>query len=449
MFKKINNLIAKIKGNNFWKSVAALSSGQIIAQLINLFSVPIISRIYSKESYGDFGIIISTATIIIGFIGMGLGSAIMAPKTDEESEKVFRTSFSIQFVLSFVLCLGFLILMPYYQFFTSQIPYPVAILIMFVYINLTVLSSLMNIYINRLKMTKVLFLNPLIGALVTLLVTLPLGLLGLDAVGLYIASIISYTIINIHMLRKANPFTKKPSFAEMQYIIKKYRHFIIYQYPSNLMTAFTSQMPNQLLSSNFGNSALGDYSMCNKIFTMPISLIAAPIQTIYFRTVTQKYRDGEDIADFTFSLITKLMLLSIIPIIILMAFGEPIFSFILGDQWRIAGKLASILALQYVFTFCNNCITYCRVTINKQKINLLVSLFQAIIIIISLIIGVSIFKTLIGTITCFAIASTVYNIIDIFISFRCLKKYSFKFLIISFIYCLICILFTSVINIWM
>lgn len=432
-----SSLWEKLRRSEFWKSVATLSAGQIIAQMINLISIPIISRIYSKDAYGEFGIVTSTAIIVIGFIGMGLGSAIMAPESDEESEKIFRTSFSIQVILAFIICNGMLLIMPFYRFFTSKIPYPAALLIMFTYIILTALSSLLNVYINRLKMNKVLFINPLITASSNVLLTLPLGLLGFDYIGLYAAGIVSLLIMNLQMLRRANPLKKMPSVSEALFVIKKYKDFVIYQYPSGLMGTFTTQMPNQILAKSFGNQALGDYAMCSRVFGMPSQLIATPIQTVYFRTVAQKYRSGENIADFTYSLISKILLVGIIPIILLMAFGKEIFAFVLGDKWGSAGTIAAILALQFLFIFCYSCITYCRVVIEKQKVNLYTTIFQFVIIIASLIMGIGVFKTLIGTITCFALANLIYNIVNIAITFYCLKKYAIRFLIFSIIYCIL------------
>lgn len=439
----LSNIYKKFKKSSFWISVATLSSGQIIAQCINIFSVPLISRIYSKVSYGDFGLVTSTATIVVGFIGLGLGSAIMVPEDDEESRKVLRSTYSIQLALSAIICVGMLVISPYHVFFNTQLSYEASLVIMFLYINLSVFSSLLTVYINRLEFNKVLFLNPLISSFSTLLITLPLGLMGLDMVGLYIAYLVSTFIAIVHMLHSANPFTSLPSIAEIKFVLQKYKNFVIFQFPSNLVGTFAQQMPNQFLARSFGNGALGDYIMCNKVFGLPMSLVASPIQTVYFRIAAQKYKEGNDgLADFTFSLVTKLMLIAFVPLVIGMAFGKEIFSFVLGRQWETAGILASILGLQYVFTFCYDCITYCRIAINKQKINFITSIIQVVVIVGSLIFGVVVFQTLIGTISCFAIAYLFYSVFNITVTFYCLQKYVLKFIIFSFVYCIICLLLT-------
>lgn len=428
-----------IISNPFWNSVATLSFGQIIAQLINIFSIPIISRLYSQEAYGDFGLLVSIATIIIGVIGLGLGSAIMVPEKEEESKLILQVTFLLQIILSFLICLFLPPIINYKFIFYKNLTNLFTSMVLFLYITLTVLSSLLSVYINRLRLNKILFKNSLISAFSNFFITIPLGLLGLNAIGLYLSSVVSLIFINIHMLRKVNPFFKRVSISDIFHVFKIYRRFIIYQYPSNLIGTSTRQFPNQLIANNFGSNALGTYVMCTRVFGLPLSLIATPIQTVYFRFASQKFIEGaSDLADFTYSIVTKILLFLFIPLVIGMAFGREIFVFILGDQWAQSGTIASILGLQYVFEFAYNCVTYCRVSINKQNVNLYTSILQVILIFFSLLFGYYYFKSLIGTVLCFSIANLFFNIINISINFICLRKNVVRFSVFSIVYCLGC-----------
>lgn len=433
--------LGKVTKNQFWKSIVTLSAGQIIAQSMNILIIPIISRIYSKEAYGDFAIVTSTATIIIGFVGMGLCSAIMAADGEEETNKVFSVGFYIQAILATIFIFVMLALMPVYRFFESSIWYPLALIIMYFYIILSVLSSQLIVYINRLKKDKVLFFNSFRGALSNILITLPLGLLGVDDLGMYIAMLVSLVFVNVNMLRHVKPFYSNIKLKDFNFIIKKFKDFIKFQYPANMLGIFSNQLPTQLLSLGFGISSLGDFFMCNRVFQIPFSLISTPIQTVYFRTASQKFKDkaGEDIADLTYSLISKIMYIAFIPVLFIMIFGKPLFEFVLGPTWGVAGEISSILALQFLFTFCISCIAYCRVVIAKQKINLYVSIIQLFIITISLIYGVFIIKSFLGTIFCYSISNTIFSILNLVVSFWCLEKYFIKFALFSIIYCVVCI----------
>lgn len=439
-------VIDKIKRNRFWKSVVTLSAGQIVAQLINAMSIPIVSRMYGQAAFGDYGIVTSTAIVIMGFIGLGLGSAIMSAETKKESEKVFRTTFIIQLLLSAFLCLIAILIGPYFELFRTKLSYSISILLMFLYLNLSVHASLMNVYINRLGEDKVLRLNPILGAACTLCITLPLGYFGMDSIGLFAAHLVSLALMNVHMLRYHSPYSEPFRFADIRIVIMKFKHFVMFQYPSNLIGTFASQMPTQMISRFFGSGSLGNYAMTNRVFGVPLSTIAAPIQTVYFRTIAEKHRGGEDIADITYSLISKVMMVAALPLVIGMVFSEEIFIFVLGPQWRIAGQIASLMAIPLLFNFCYSCVTYCRVVIGWQHVNLIVTAVQVVASVGSLLIGALYFKSFIATIVCFAVAETLFNVFNLYMNFFCLKKHKGRFLRFTFIYLIIVLALAVLLN---
>lgn len=442
----LKNAIQKIKTSDFWNSVIKLSAGQIISQVIVLLATLILSRIYTNSDYGDFGIITSTAAIVISGVSLALGSAVMIAKDEEESQKVFCVAFYLQLFLTALVTVVIISISSYKQLFVTAINYNLSVILMFLYVVFNILSTMLKIYINRLKLNKILIWNSLITSFCTVLISIPFGLLKWGFSGLLIAAIMANVLSSIHMLRAANPIKLFPKIKDYIYVIKNFRRFILFQYPSNLMGTTAAQLPNQTLSDIFGNNALGSYGMCNRIFQLPMNLLASPIQTIYFRTVATQHKNFEAISDFTYSLIKKFMFVTFFPIIIIMSLGEPIFSFVLGKQWSDSGLIASIMALYFLFFFCNSCITYLRVTIGKQIINLLMTIFQLILGVAAIFISKKYFNTVIGTITVFAVINTLFNIVDIFINFCCLRKNAFKFLIYSASYCAICVILTVIIR---
>jgi len=433
----ILSIISKLRQSSFWKSVLSLSAGQVIGQGITLIATPVVSRLYTQEEYGEFGIITSTATIIIGIIGLGLGSMIMVAKDDEDAKKIFRVTYLFQFMLAVLLCGAMLALSPVKCFFETTISYEASILLMFAYISTSALVSLLNVYVNRLKLNKALFFNPLITAGCTLLIAIPFGFFKFGFIGLMLASIVASFLASIHMLRYGNPFTAWVELGDVRYVIREGRKFILFQYPANMMGTVSTQLPNQMLSGTFGNAALGSYAMCNKLFNLPMHLIATPIQIVYFRTAAEKHRNNENIAPLTYSLVTKICYVAAIPSILIVLLGKPLFEFVLGKEWSEAGAIASILILQYIMTFCNNSIIYTRVAIGKQKWNLYATLIQLVLILIALYVGYNVTGTLLGVLMFFGIINALWQIINIEISFICLKQFYIKWPLFALAYSLV------------
>ncbi|MBS4025865.1 MAG: oligosaccharide flippase family protein [Clostridia bacterium] len=431
---KIKRLVSQLKANIFWKSVAVLVSGTALAQLIGIFTTPVISRLYDPRAFGEYAILVSTAAIILSIVTLGLNSAVMVPISDDESDEVLMVAFFTMLFLSTAILMVMLVTSPFIHFFDPGINYILACILVYGFIVINSLRGLLNIYVNRKRLNRVLFYNALIGALATLLITIPLGVLELGSFGLIIAAIIGGVVSIIQMICHNNPFKRLPNLSTFKNVYRRYKDFILYQYPSNFIENFAIQLPTQTFSITFGNANLGSYSMNEKILGIPIRLIGTPINTIYFRTASEYYKQGKNLAEFTFSLITKIMLVAFLPIVVTVFWGEQIFSWVLGTNWSEAGKLAGFLIVQYVFMFCANCTSYCRVAIGKQKTNLVVSILRLAIIGTSIFAGIYLFGDLFNTIIFFTIASTLYLIIDMAINFYCMGKYWVRYTVFAVVY---------------
>lgn len=431
-------IIENIKKSEFWASVIKLSAGKLIAQGITLAAALVLSRIYTDSDYGTYGVITSTASIIISVISLAMGSAIMVADTDEDSKRVFTVAYYSQLLLLMLALLGMVALMPVKRFFETNIPYLAALGLMGLHIALNTLSTMTGVYINRMKLNNVLFWNSLISAGCTVFISIPLGLLGFGFVGLLLASIMAEALCTIQMLRAATPFKRIRSFAEVKKTFSDCKKFILFQYPSNMMGTFSNNLPDQTLYNRFGDAALGSYTMCNRVFNMPLQLVVAPIQTVYFRTAAQMRDQKEELADFTYGFLKKLMLIAALPIIACMAFGEYIFGFVLGWQWTEAGIIAAIMCPYFLFWFCYNCITYLRVAIGYQKINLYTTLFQLISVLAALAISAAVGGGTIVTICIFSGVNALISLANIVVSFACMKRNYWKYLAFSVFYLIIC-----------
>ncbi|MCS2325809.1 oligosaccharide flippase family protein [Bacteroides fragilis] len=96
--KVIIRIKRKIDSSPFLKSVVVLFSGNVFANLISFLSIPILSRIYSDTAFGDYAIVISTATIVNGISTLGLTSAIMIPVEENKSQISFYYSMDFSYI---------------------------------------------------------------------------------------------------------------------------------------------------------------------------------------------------------------------------------------------------------------------------------------------------------------------------------------------------------------
>ena len=429
-----NKYIRRVLKSEFIKSVFSIGSGNLIAQLISLVTVPILTRVYSNEAYGTYGVIASTVAIIVSFATLGLSSAIMAPKDDAESKKVLLTGICLQGVITVIIGVGACIVHPWYSLFTVEGSYYLAIAIMCIYVVVINMNSFLRVYVNRIGMNKILLVNPIIGSLCNFLIAIPLGLIGVGYVGFFIALIIGNAIMNVQMIVKSKPFEKTFRPSDIFRVIKEYKDFIIYQCPANLLSNAGTQWPVQYMSKLYDNAQMSYYTLACSVLQYPIRLIAAPIGTVYFRTASRYNREGRDLAGFTFKFTIGAMLLALLPMVIFVFWGGRICAFLLGDKWFETGKVAGIIILQYVLLFCTQCISYCRVSLGKQKANLMFGLISLLFTVVASFVGYKVFGSFLGTVIACTFARCVINVFDMALNFYYLKKYLKQYLLFSIPY---------------
>lgn len=433
----VRRIIKKIRNNGFVTATLKVGSGQLISQIISVITVPVLSRIYADTAYGDTALITSTAAVVINLATFGLNSAIMKPEKMEEAKKVFTTAFLLNALVATMLVTVCLTLQNQFNLFTVSEDYGTALLLMWLYIITYATNTLMAVYLNKQGKYNKLFFNPIIGSGAQVLLAIPLGLLGFGYKGFMLTYIASNTVAVIHMMWKNLPFYKGYRLSDFLAVIKTYKEYVFYQYPSNFIATSAIEYPTQYLGRCFTTQQLGGYSLCVRVMKYPIRLIAAPISTVYFRTATEYYRQGKNLAEFTYKMISRILLISAIPVAAFIFVSEPVFAVILGEEWRAAGTIAGFLCVQYVLLFCSQCTSYCRVAIGRQKINLLCAVIRICNVAVFGFVGYSVFRTLLGTVFVVSAGECLYNIYDMAVNFYAMdRRFLRKYVLLATVYTL-------------
>lgn len=373
-FKRyIKDIYNRIMNSHFLKSVLTLSSGVVIAQAINFLCTPIIGRLYTPAEIGDYTVITSNATVIGAFVCLGMMTALIIPETDKESRSLCKLVSLWTLILTTVVILVLFLAAPAYRLFDLDgISYNIGLITLWIYVIFNTIYNICYAYVNRLRMYKVMFWNPIIGAGVNMGVSIALGFTGIGFIGYAIANILSFALNVVHLIKHANPFIKEEvSLNDYKDLTVKYKRFPLFQMPANLIANVGVQMPVWSIKAIYGAGALGMYSMTMRILALPSTLLATPINRVYFQEASRKYNEGEDIGEFSFKILETNIKIAIIPIMIIIIFGQQIFSIFLGKEWAEAGTYASILGIYQLILFCNSCLSGDFVIINKNSWNLI------------------------------------------------------------------------------
>lgn len=425
---KLIDLYSRIMASGFIKSVLTLSTGIVLAQVINFIGTPVITRIFEPSAIGDYTLIAANAGVISSVACLGMMTVFMLPSSHEEARGLCQLVTCSVIGITSVWVLILYIISDYYRLFsTERTSYNISLAVLWLYIVFNMVSSICYAYVNRMKYYKVMFWNPIIGAVVNISCSIVFGLLRWGVMGYTLASVLSFAANIFHLIHYANPYKKVENIEYKGLsLLKNYSRFPRYQMPANLLSSMSTQIPTQMINDIFSGEILGIYSMALRILSLPITLLAVPINRVYFREASERYNKGQDIGDFTFNILKANIKLAVIPVIVLIIWGEWIFSLLLGEQWRRAGTFAAILGISELLKFCSACTSGGFTIIKGNRTNLIFSFISVVMnVVIYAVTKIYLEDNFLLCLSLIALSGVLYNIIlnGIF-----LKKAHFKLL---------------------
>lgn len=379
-----------MKGNRFrvsdsLRNVVKISGGTIAGQMVSILTLPIITRIYGAEVMGIWATILSVALILQAVSDLGMTNSLMLEEDQDviESYSIISTITCVTSFAAFIIIFPFFTFVKGYSVSNSFIYSGLAVIYAFTVKQVNTSYTLLN----RYKKYSVLMKNPIINYLSVAVIAVLFWKMGFTTYGYYLAVIIGqfFTLVN---MRQALPkvFLNLNVKKHFQ-LIKKYKDFLAFQTPSNLMLQLRDQLPNILIGSLFGDEMLGYYSVSVRILNMPVTFIGQAIGKVFYQTISEKNRNQEKIDNFVRRNFTRAILLASVPVMGLFAAGDIAAVLFFGLDYYLAGQMLRIVVFKTVFTFISTCMQGLEIVLRKQQYALITTCTQMILSSIAIIIG--------------------------------------------------------------
>lgn len=153
-------------------------------------------------------------------------------------------------------------------------------------------------WLNRYKKYNILMLNPVINYVTVAVFAIGFAILGNTKYGYFIAVILGQVLTVLNMKRQVPKRMFCFELKQFQYALKKYRDLVKFQLPNNCLLQVRDQLPSLLIGTFFGNTVLGYYSVSVKILNMPVSFIGQAVGKVFYQTISEMQRMGEQIGDY-------------------------------------------------------------------------------------------------------------------------------------------------------
>lgn len=402
----------------YLKNILTLSLGTGSAQLIPIIILPMLTRLYTPSEFGIFGGF-AAATALLAIIATAkYDVAIIQPIDEGDAEQVFKLSIFTAFVfvcslyiLLFIFESPILALTGYYYEVIFLIPIT-ALIISF--------NSSFSYLLNRKKFYKQMSLNKILQSLFVGIVSLFLGYINFGYVGLIAGYIIGSLLVTLFLFYKYWRSVAKAKTVRMFHMAKVYKSYPLYSLPSGMSNVSANQLPIILLTKIFNAEISGFYFLVHKLLSAPVLLISSSVGLVF-----RQYAQSEKISTGSYSKIyittlKKLCLTGLPVFIILGLFGQDIFSFIFGSEWKVAGLYAQILSPMFFLKFTVFPLLSSFNVSDKLKIDFIGQFFHMLSIIVALFIG-HYYNSALHSIVFISLFGSIFYIMFLFISFRLSK----------------------------
>ena len=402
------------KESEFSSNVFTLFSGTLIAQVIPLAISPILTRMYTPESFGVLAFILGLTMIFVSFFNGRYDAAIIVPKESSEAFSLFKLAMYLPFIMAAIVC-GILWVMPQEMIAAFGIE---AYLLFIIPVLATLFTSYMafDFVLNRKKLYKK--MSKLVILRVLFVATFQIILGFLFDEGLVFGLVLGMLIVLIFGAISVYPHIKNQEASSMlTQTAKKYKNYPMYYMPHTFFNTLSNNIPMLLLPYLFTLSVAGFYMMALKVFYTPFSMLGTSIEKVFRKQIIDMLHDKKEIGSQVEKMLYKIVAVSLIPFALLVWWAPSIFSLVLGNIWTEVGIYVQILSPWIYMTFIVSVFIGIPIVLEEQKKSLVIEVVYFVLRTAGLVVGAVIYEDIYMALALYTLGGVVvvgYNLFWIY-----------------------------------
>lgn len=363
------------------KSFLYLIGGTSLAQLITIAASPLLSRIFSPTDFGTFAILTTVVYFLTAFSCLRLDFALLSSENFTELKWLLRKSLDILLVISLFIVFSVAV----FYFFQKQ--YLEILIFIPIMVFFSGLFNILNNLTLKLQLTNINAKSKVLQSGGGVLSQLILGLYQLGFKGMAIGQILGFIYSVTYLFQKNINFFKEIfKLNNTNYKISTYKRYILYDSVGAGFSVIANHLPTLFISAILGANFGGSYYMAYRVLMLPISVISISISQF----ISSKYFEWKINGVYHDNLKKILNFMSIlvfIPSFLAIFILPDLFSYILGSNWALAGRIAAICIIWIAIKFIFDSLIITLSLDKGQKIALIFQIFLTFIRILSLWVG--------------------------------------------------------------
>ncbi|MCA1932768.1 MAG: lipopolysaccharide biosynthesis protein [Calditerrivibrio sp.] len=405
-----------MSGNKqFFNNVLTLFTGSILAQSVPLIVSPILTRQYSPESFGEYAFYLSIVTILSVAATGRYDLSIMIADDEETSRAATSLSFLLSIIFSSILFFLAILENIFGWFGTYHNLFYIGA------INIGLIGSYNTLYhrLNRNGRFRMISVAAFIQSFTIAFFQLFLGIFHGSGTNLIIGNIFGQFLAVIFIVFKDREFIEivgNLSFEKLKTVAVRFINFPKFDLWAGLFNIGFQQIPVLMLSYFFTKTAVGHFSLTQRMLQIPTSLIGGSILGAFRVKAIEEFKTNGNCVSIFVKIFLFMFAIGIVPSIIIFLFGHKIFMIIFGQEWIFSGFFSQIMIFMFFAKFITSPLTYMFYIAEKQSWNLIGQILFIISTVVSFYIG-HLQKSIILALILYTISNTVLYIAYLLVSY--------------------------------
>lgn len=372
-----------IKIPKFLHNVFTLSFGVLLSQIIGLVFIPVLSRLYSPELYGEFSIFVGISQLFITISTMKYEKALLISEQKDSNIIIMLIIILVFFIslISFILLimLYFLRVIDILPCYIAMMPFTIS--------SYALVSTILN-FNQKKERYKTISIMSFIQTVLIILVSILFGFFHNNLNGLILGRVFSPLIVLFGYLY----FNRRAfitSLFNMIYVIKldevlvlfrKYIKFPKYYLPYDILFTSLPYLLPMILTQLFSYNAAGYFGMVYRILMVPFVVISSSVANVFIVSANKEYANYGSFSTLYKKTFKKITLIGLAIYMIFFLFGAHAIPILLGPKWSNLDIYIKILSIWMFFEFISVVFksnTY--IIVQKQYIGLILQVLNSFI----------------------------------------------------------------------
>lgn len=367
----------RFKQSELLKNSSMLILGTVLAQLIPILFQPLLRRMFSAEAFGTVALYITAVGMLVAIANLKYESAVVLPEKDQEARSIVSGGVWISALFS-IACFIYIFFNEgqigrYFELNETESWY-----LHFLPLSVFLVSSFQcfNFYLIRQKAFKASARNKVYRRAAEAAVQSSTGAIKYSS-GLLLGNFVGDVINFFGGYRQ----TKKEGFqfiwnvAAIKMALRKHWQFPVFHALPSFLNTISLTLPVFIVNAVFGKAETGQFDLSRMVLSLPMALISIALSQVYLQHQAEKIRNKQSIQQDFKKVSRTLLLLSLPFSLLLFFFAGPLFSFLFGKEWAMAGELTAVLVFGQTLKFIVSPLSSTLVALQEVRYSALWQIF--------------------------------------------------------------------------